>query len=178
VAVRQTLRAWRTQPAVIPDQLAWRHFAFSRSSSGHALHVAVVRLDRGGTRRVTVGDHRAEGEGILVHPGRCGLDHGRSAELESAEHRIHRVAPDIPQRASAEVPPTAPAERRVNGVVGASRGGSQPEVPFESIRNCGSIFGTGHALGPILIEQAPRGPIRPDVRFPHRADDSSPHQLA
>src|SRR5262245_27242495 len=100
------------------------------------------------------------------------------SKLQRAKDRIERVASDVAQGSCPKIPPTAPLEGRVRGVIWPRRGWSQLQIPVQS-------FGDGRCLGwsvdplrPVLIKQPIRWPVGPNMRFTHRADGIVPDHLA
>ena len=70
-----------------------------------------------GARGKVIGDHRRERIRLSVNSRRTGLDADGMTQLERAKDRVERMAADVSKRASAEIPPTAPFERRIGGVI-------------------------------------------------------------
>src|SRR5439155_1263897 len=103
--------------------------------------------------------------------GRFGLDPRRVAQVERPERRIHRVAGDVAQGTGAEVPPTAPLERRVRGVIGAGRGGAEPQVPIDP-------GGRVVLFERPLDRLRPDRPVGPELDLAHRPDGAGFDPLA
>src|SRR5205807_973990 len=115
---------------------------------------------------------------LLIHASRCGLNAGRRAQLERAKDRVHGVAADVAERTGAEIPPAAPYKRQINRVKGTHRGRADPQIPIERRGYRRRILWPGDTLRPVLIEESPRGPVRPNVRLPDRPNGAAPHRLA
>src|SRR5438094_8552324 len=91
------------------------------------------------------------------------------AELQSRKHRSEIVNAHIAKAARAKVPPAAPAERSVTGMIRPPRRRPKPEVPIQRSGHWRSILWTIDALGPVQRHLAPvRRTIGPDVYLAHR----------
>ncbi len=62
-----------------------------------------------------------------------GVDGGGVAEVEGPMGEVHMVAGHIGECSAAEIPPAAPGEGVVGGVVGSEGSGSDPEIPVEAL---------------------------------------------
>ena len=77
----------------------------------------------------------------------------------------------VAQAAGAEIPPAAPFERDIGGVIRPPRRRAEPEVPVQVSRHGRRVLGPFDALGPIKRQLAPmRGAVRPDMDLAHRPD--------
>src|SRR5580765_6281467 len=85
---------------------------------------------------------------------------------------------NVAERARAEIPPTAPDKRQVRRIIRPLRRRPEPEIPFQRRRDWRRVLWPRDALGPILIEQAVRGPVSPNVHFAHWPDRIVPDQFA
>src|SRR5947208_6106759 len=132
----------------------------------HDLYLGSIAL-----RGEGVGDARARGRALGEQLGRFGLDPRRVAQVERPERRIHRVAGDVAQGTGAEVPPTAPLERRVRGVIGAGRGGAEPQVPIDP-------GGRVVLFERPLDRLRPDRPVGPELDLAHRPDGAGFDPLA
>src|SRR6267143_4045188 len=95
-----------------------------------------VRNPRAGRRR------------FLEQRRRLGLDARGKAEIEGPVGGVHDVARHVAQRAGSEVPPAAPLERGVGGVIGSLRSGPEPEIPVERRRDVVLLERPIERLGP------------------------------
>jgi len=157
-------RAGRTEVAVVPNEFQRRHFA---------------------TCRKFVGDHGSERISFVVHASRTGLNaewiaplasvlppskREWGAEFKRTKHRVHCMAADVTECAGAEIPPAAPFEGKISGIIRARWRGAEPEIPIESGRNWGRVFWPRHTLRPIFVEETVGGTIGPDVDFADGTD--------
>src|SRR5947199_275825 len=114
ITVAELFRPGWAQSAVVPGQL-------------HGWQVPAGRE--------TVSDDGSERVGFLIH-SRGGRLHAEwMSQLERAEHGVEGVASDVAQSTGPKVPPTAPFEGQIGGVIRARRRRAQPEIPIESVRD-------------------------------------------
>src|SRR4029079_15467851 len=78
----------------------------------------------------------------------------------------HDVTGHVTQGAGAEVPPAAPGEGAIGGVIGTLRRGSEPQVP-------GDVGWDGGCVGGALTALRPDGAVGPDVDFLDVSDDAT-----
>ncbi len=154
----QLIRPGWLQPAVPPGERYRRAVAFGRE---------VPTRDRG-QRRGLVGHFRPIG---MIRRAR--LDRVGMPELEGLEGRRELVAADIAQATGTEVPPAAPGERMVAGMIGSHRRGADPQIPVEPSRHRRPVAGTRTApLG------NHRNTVRTGVDLADRAQRTRPDRLA
>ena len=125
----------------------------------------------GAAGREVVGDARHRRRRLREEGRRLGHDARRLVELQGPERRVHRVAGDVAEGAGAVVPPPAPAERVIGGVVRPLGGGPQEQVPVEARRR---VVGLGGPLDGLR----PDGPVGPVLHLAHRPDDAGLDPLA
>ena len=123
--------------ALAEEELAarlWQILAGGEEARARRAQVAVA------PHHAELGSLAAGGEVVLdARRRRGGLGEGGSglgdqavgvAQIVGPERRVHRVAGDVAQRSGAEVPPAAPVERMVGGMVRAE--GRGPEKRSQS----------------------------------------------
>lgn len=88
------------------------------------------------------------------------------------------MAADIAEGTGTEVPPAAPAEGGIGGVVGPFGGGAEPEVPGHGFGDGRGVGWAIDALGPVFAEEATGGAVGPDVCFEDFTDGAAPDHFA
>src|ERR1039457_1050903 len=104
--------------------------------------------------------------------GGAGFDADRVAYLHGLEDGGKLMAADVPEYASAEIPPAAPGKRVIAGVIGPHRRGANPQVPLEVRRAGWGLLGPGNtALGDVRVA------VGPCMHLLEGADSAGPDQL-
>src|SRR5262249_12042776 len=108
--------------------------------------------------------------GLGVHSRRLGLDTDRRVELQGPKRRIRIVASHVPQRAGAEIPPAAPFEGQIVGVIGPRWSRAQPHLPIEVCWHRRSFLWPIYSL-------RPNRSIAPDMHRAHLAQRAGLDEL-
>ena len=146
----QVSRPVRQQSAVIPMQLYRRHFS---------------------ARRKLVMHHGGDRNRFFKHRRRAGRDALRRAELQGGENRRKIVNAHVAKAARAEVPPAAPAERRIGRMIWPPGCRAQPQVPVQRLGDRRRLFGPLNPLRPPQGHPASMGrTIGPNMRLAHGAN--------
>src|SRR5262245_13903032 len=74
--------------------------------------------------------------------GRAVLDTHRVADLHRFEDGRKLMTSDIAEHAGSEIPPATPGKRMIAWMIGAHRGGTDPEVPLDMVRAGRDFFGS------------------------------------
>src|SRR5579862_1033105 len=133
--------------ALVPDHLAGRHVA---------------------ARGELVGDLRPAGVGFRIDRLRLGFHRRRGAEPKRAVGQIRGMAGHIAEGAGAEVPPAAPLEVQVGGVVGALGRRAEPLVPVQVRGHRGGVLGPRGDIRRLR----PDGAVGPEVDLLDVADQA------
>src|SRR5439155_5969182 len=110
-------------------------------------------------------------EGLIEGLGRAGFDGARRGQFQHAEDGVETILSHVPERAGAEVIPTAPNEGKVNVVKRTHGRRAQPQVPVQSGRNWVRLVGPIDSLWP-------EGPAGPVLHPAHGSNGARPDPLA
>src|ERR1051326_3291615 len=85
---------------------------------------------------------------------------------------------DVPKSPGPEIPPTAPFERKIGGVIGAHRSRANPQIPIQRGRNRRRLCRPLHSLRPVFVEETLRRAISPNMHLTHWPNRSGPNKFA
>ncbi len=105
-----------------------------------------------GTGREMEVDERCSGTGLFSGAGGAGLDAEGSAlvQFERPEGRVQMVTGKVADSTGAKLPPGAPADRGVVGMIRTWRYGLEPALPIEAGRHGRGFFGSAGETGPAV----------------------------
>ena len=150
----QLCRTWRHQSAFVPGDAYGSHI--------------------GASREMEV-DERCSRTGLIGGAVRAGLDTegGALVQFQHPEGWVQMVAGKVADRAGAKLPPGAPADRSVIGMIRAARHGLQPALPIEAGGHRRRFFRSVGEAGPAASTR-----VGPSMHVVDITDRTVPDPLA